>query len=665
MRLPSPTSRWLLPAAAAALALSAAPNLSRAAEDCAEGEFSSTFELIQKVIFERNGCTESICHGSAASGGLDLSPNVAYDNLIDVPSTTAPGMPRVMVGQKDRSLLWINLAAKTLPDEWHAPLRAMPLDPLPAISTDELDALRIWIEAGAPRTGVIRGTDELLDACLPPPEPVEIKPLPPPAPGEGVQIHMPQWSIGGKSETEVCFASYYDVSEQVPAKYRSADGKSFRFYRSETRQDALSHHLIVNRYEGVAAPNDPVWGTYRCRGGARDGEICDPLDIAFCGADSGCGTDRTTTLACVGFGPGDTGVGIAAAGVVSTQETASDNRFPEGVYAELPMKGIMLWDSHAFNLSEKGGKLEAWINFYFAESESHQRPVQLIFNTEKVFAIDAPAFGTDEVCHAQILPPHAQVYELSSHVHRHGQHFRTYLGDWRCQGGPADGKHCDPNSETGMCGSGQCASSEHLRRCDCNRDRAVTVDELVTTVNIALGSMGMEMCEESDIDANGRVSVDELVTGINGALTGIETERPRDVDESLLYINYIYNDPIVLRLDEPIAMPGGQSSESERSLTYCALFDNGVIDPTSVKRKSTSPPPPLSVGNLGGPCATATHCTAGKVGEACSGRGVAARHRSCDTAPGSGDGECDACPLTGGATSEDEMFILIGQYFLP
>ena len=30
-----------------------------------------------------------------------------------------------------------------------------------------------------------------------------------------------------------------------------------------------------------------------------------------------------------------------------------------------------------------------------------------------------------------------------------------------------------------------------------------------------------------------------------------------------------------------------------------------------------------------------------------------------------GDGECDACPLRGGVTTEDEMFILIGAYFTP
>jgi hypothetical protein len=36
----------------------------------------------------------------------------------------------------------------------------------------------------------------------------------------------------------------------------------------------------------------------------------------------------------------------------------------------------------------------------------------------------------------------------------------------------------------------------------------------------------------------------------------------------------------------------------------------------------------------------------------------------CDTSPGAGDGLCDACAITGGESTENEMFILIGQYYI-
>lgn len=52
-------------------------------------------------------------------------------------------------------------------------------------------------------------------------------------------------------------------------------------------------------------------------------------------------------------------------------------------------------------------------------------------------------------------------------------------------------------------------------------------------------------------------------------------------------------------------------------------------------------------------------CVEGRVGEPCTGTGDDA---SCDSTPGAGDGWCDACPITAGATTENEMFVLTGTY---
>ena len=82
---------------------------------CTSGEaFDSTFGAIQKVVFERNGCTQDICHGSANNGGLDLRPDAAYDSIFDVPSTEST-LKRIEPGDKSRSFLWLKLAAKTDP----------------------------------------------------------------------------------------------------------------------------------------------------------------------------------------------------------------------------------------------------------------------------------------------------------------------------------------------------------------------------------------------------------------------------------------------------------------------------------------------------------------------------------------------------------------------
>ena len=58
--------------------------------------FESTFQGIQSVIFERHGCTAAACHGAApGQGGLDLSPAVAYRNLLQVKSSAKIGRAHV------------------------------------------------------------------------------------------------------------------------------------------------------------------------------------------------------------------------------------------------------------------------------------------------------------------------------------------------------------------------------------------------------------------------------------------------------------------------------------------------------------------------------------------------------------------------------------------
>ncbi|MDX2169088.1 MAG: hypothetical protein SF182_18615 [Deltaproteobacteria bacterium] len=55
---------------------------------------------------------------------------------------------------------------------------------------------------------------------------------------------------------------------------------------------------------------------------------------------------------------------------------------------------------------------------------------------------------------------------------------------------------------------------------DCNRDGAVTVDELVRGVNIALGAAAVDACAAMDGNADGTVAVNELIAAVNRALSG-------------------------------------------------------------------------------------------------------------------------------------------------
>lgn len=55
---------------------------------------------------------------------------------------------------------------------------------------------------------------------------------------------------------------------------------------------------------------------------------------------------------------------------------------------------------------------------------------------------------------------------------------------------------------------------------DCGQDGAVTVDELVRGINIALGNLGLEACPQFDTDEDGAVTVSELVQSVTAALGG-------------------------------------------------------------------------------------------------------------------------------------------------
>lgn len=55
---------------------------------------------------------------------------------------------------------------------------------------------------------------------------------------------------------------------------------------------------------------------------------------------------------------------------------------------------------------------------------------------------------------------------------------------------------------------------------DCNRDSVVTVDELLTGVNMILLSTGVDACPDFDVDVNGIVTIDELISGVQSVLRG-------------------------------------------------------------------------------------------------------------------------------------------------
>jgi hypothetical protein len=527
---------------------------------CEEGknQFSSTFEGIQKLIFEKHGCTQDICHGSSRQGGLDLTPAVAYDNVFD---KDAVGLTMKLIepGDNDRSYLWLKLAAATAPGSVQIAGSPMP-NGLPPLSADELELMRMWIYAGAPEQGTVNGTQELLNACLPDPEPIVIKPLDPPPPDQGVQFVLPQWDLRANSEFEGCFATYYDISQQVPDRFKDPSGELFRFKGFDLRQDPQSHHLLLyysplNFQPGGIDVHDASFGQWTCRGGSLIGQSCEPKDPSSCGEGGVCASELKPTFACIGYGPPSPQPAEIMGGAGQAQAYFP---FLDGVFSQIPMKGVIYWNSHAFNITEKDTKMNGRINYLFAERQEY--PVTRISVFDAIFDPDAAPFTEETYCNDARLPIGSRVFHLFAHMHQRGKHFWATL---------ADGTQ--------------------------------------------------------------------------------------------IYETFSFSDPTQQRYDPPLAFDS--PDPRQRTIRYCATYNNGRnADGTPNVDKVTrlSRIPESAKGQPGGTC-TPVACVAGRVGAPCRGEDDDA---ACDSSPGAGDGWCDACPITGGESTENEMFVLFGAMYI-
>jgi hypothetical protein len=568
----------------------------------------STFGQVQQQIFEGQGCTASACHGEAVQGGLDLRPASAYASLINVDAVSGDFV-RVFPGEQDLSLLYQKVAAKT--DGFDlGPLGisggAMPTGD-GVLSDDDVKLLRAWIRGGAPENGIVAGSEQFASCNLQGDvAPNKIQPLPAPAADEGIQFYSGGWTVPAEGEGEVCFVTYYDYSDTIledfilpcPPTHGGAGEDCFVYNDLLLAQDPQSHHSIVDFYvppegkESHRDPMDPVWKNWICLGGDNDGASCAP-NGNDCGDRGQCATEPLTTIACIAYrnGPpemGDVGglFGTAAArqNVVLAQESTFQETFPEGVYAFAPVKGFLVWDSHAFNPTKVDTSVEQWMNIEFASPDSLLYLRRNIFDADDIFGMGRiDAYSSKEACTTYTIPQHGQLLTLTSHTHRFGKEFRIwYPPNEICEPGP----DCLPN------------------------------------------------------------------------------DRPAD------YVNYDYADPLYQRFFGDEILSFDLVGEEDRTFKYCALWDNGESNPAEVRRDSIKPDaetcefvgafaPLANARGLGlFPCGCEPEersCFGGpNEGMACNGD---------DSVCGEG-GICDACPAGGGVTTEEEMFILAGSYYI-
>lgn len=530
---------------------------------CDGVQFESTFDAVQQVVFDGYGCSDDACHSSeTASGGLDLTAGNSWANLHDVDSTGS-SEKRILPGSASRSYLYQKLAAATLGEETSG--SPMPIGGA-ALPEDDLKLLRWWIYGGAPKTGVVLDALPYVSGCLPEPKPLTIKPLDEPEAGQGIQIEMPSFRLPPGLEVERCFASWFDVCDEVPDHLRSRSDSlgvdMLPFNGRELRMDPGSHHLILNwSRAGIEQLDDPSFGGWTCSVGPDEGKECDPLDANGCAEGSTCVSKFRDGFTCAGYGPSVPGARRGFFPIGGAQRAQDLRQYPEGVFNEIPCKGLLFWNPHAFNLTAGEQVTHARLNYYFAEEDQ-----QIYGNrgglTGPIFIADNAPFTKETFCAKETFPRGTRLYELSTHFHKHGERFWIF-----------------------------------------------------------------------------------------------------DPDGVMIYESFNYNDPEVEIFEPPLEFDS--EDPAERTVEFCATYNNGVNDDGSpntetVTRASRVPQSARVPGSFG-TCEPVACVNDGMVGEPCDGEDDDA---SCDTSPLAGDGFCDACHITGGESTENEMFLMIPGYYV-
>ncbi len=371
-----------------------------------EVEDNSAYHDIQDYVFDKS-CASSTCHAAPAnSANLNLTYGTSYNDLVgrvpQNPAAAAAGMKLVDPDNPDNSFLLTKLIGPG-PDQG---------SPMPfgggTIHNGKIEAIRTWIEAGAPQTGRVPGIGDL--AVLRDPEDVFQPPAPPPL-GEGYQLHLPPFKIEPGTEREVYYHTRIKDENGDPV-----EGDIF-INRVEIFYPAGSHHFIIYRLteEGLA------------KGLLENGII---PDIAVNPGDTFRELDTDNPDPVFGIFGGD------RLFVVGTQTDDTLFQFPEGVGLRLPGDTVYDLNSHYINLLGDETLIgETYVNIYTIPEEEVQYEAVEIFVSNR--AINVPP-GTTRVAkltwdvegelkvRGHDPTSTLNVFLLTSHMHRHGELFEIF-----------------------------------------------------------------------------------------------------------------------------------------------------------------------------------------------------------------------------------------------
>ncbi len=359
-----------------------------------------TWDQIQTRIITPNCATACHVAGSsfATQSDLVLTPDVAYEQLVDRPpnnpAARADGL--VLVGTEGlpslyKSYLWEKINASDqehfyVDHEQYGSIMPLGKDPL---TNGELEMIRQWIMAGAPRTETVeRAPLRLLD------DTTRFRYeafVPPPAPANGIQFHLGPFEVAPQIDREFFYYEPLNFQEDVFVN------------RFEVVMRPGSHHFLWYLFEDEI-PNLPEPYTFR---DLRNEQ----------------GQTQFTNLLATQYH-------IFFAG---TQTPRTDYRFPPGIALRLPAgKGLDL-NSHYVNRNLTPRTGEVYANLYFAEPAEIDHVADVMFLSN--FDITLPPKEVTTLSKTFSFDERNHIFHLWSHAHETMTEFRVEV-----VGGPRDGE---------------------------------------------------------------------------------------------------------------------------------------------------------------------------------------------------------------------------------
>ena len=115
-----------------------------------------------------------------------------------------------------------------------------------------------------------------------------------------------------------------------------------------------------------------------------------------------------TAIGCIGYpnGPREMGgadgfFGNASArqNIVFVQEATFQESMNPGVYGVVPVSGFVIWNSHAFNLTEGETTVEQYLNFTYVDASERLYQRRSLLRFDNIFAMGEIApFESTETC---------------------------------------------------------------------------------------------------------------------------------------------------------------------------------------------------------------------------------------------------------------------------